>query len=269
MSKSLEEYFDSNKELWNQKTAVHKTSAFYDLEGFKKGKNALNEIELNEVGEVKGKSMLHLQCHFGLDTMSWSRLGAKTTGIDLSDRAIDVAKEINKEVGLDAQFLCSNVYDLKNHLNSQFDIVFTSYGVVGWLPDLDRWADIVSYYLKPGGVFYIAEFHPFVWMLDDDYKKIHYSYFNNGVIEIEEEGTYADKHADIQHKEYSWNHSISEVINALISHGLEIDFMNEYDYSPYDCFPDMIKNEENNFYINGFEKILPMVYSIKATKKIS
>ena len=260
-------YFESNRELWNQKTMVHKTSDFYDLDGFKAGRNVLNDIELNEVGSVNGKNLLHLQCHFGLDTLSWARQGAKVTGVDLSDEAIKTANEISSELKLNAHFICSNVYDLKEHLNKKFDIVFTSYGVVGWLPDLDRWAEIVNHFIKPEGIFYMVEFHPFVWMLDDDFTKIHYSYFNNGVIEIEEEGTYADRNADIKHKEYSWNHSISEVINALISHGLEIEFMNEYDYSPYDCFPNTVRDENDNFYIKGFEKILPMIYSIKARKK--
>lgn len=262
-----QKYFESNRELWNLKTGIHKTSAFYDVNGFKNGKNVLNEIELSELGNVHDKSMLHLQCHFGLDSMSWSRLGAKVTGIDFSDQAIATAKAINEEVGLDATFVCSNVYDLKENLQGNFDIVFTSYGVIGWLPDLDRWAAIVSHFLKPGGVFYMAEFHPFVWMLDEDFKHIHYSYFNQGVIEIDEEGTYADKDAAIKHKEYSWNHSISEVVNSLIYHGLEIKLMNEFDYSPYDCFPNTKKTENGNFHIDGFENVLPLVYSIKAIKK--
>ena len=263
----LEQYFKSNQENWNQKVGVHKDSSFYDLDGFKLGKNMLNDIELKEVGDVEGKSLLHLQCHFGLDTMSWSRLGAKSTGIDFSDEAIKLASDLNDELQLNTNFICCNVYDLPKHLDEQFDIVFASYGVIGWLPDLKKWGDIVSRFLKPGGKFYMAEFHPFVWMLDDDFKKIHYSYFNTGVIVDEQEGTYADRSSDIKHKEYSWNHSISDVINALITNGLSVDFMHEYDYSPYNCFPNTIKREGGKFFIQGFEGILPMVYSIQASKK--
>ena len=266
MSENEKMYFESNKNLWNQKTSIHKTSDFYDVEGFKNGKNALNEIELTELGDVSGKSLLHLQCHFGLDTLSWARMGAKVMGVDFSDKAIETAREINEELGLDAQFICSNVYDLKEQLDQKFDIVFTSYGTIGWLPDIHKWADIVCHFLKPGGTFYIAEFHPVLWMFDDDFTKLTYSYFNDGVIEIDSEGTYTDRKADIKHKEYSWNHCISEVVNALISHGLNIDFMNEYDFSPYDCFPNTVKNEKGGFYIKGYERILPMIYSIKATK---
>ena len=177
MSITEKNYFDSNKELWNKKTAIHKNSDFYDLKGFMNGNNTLKDIELKELGNVKGKNILHLQCHFGLDTLSWARLGADVTGIDFSDEAISTAKQINKEAKLDAEFICSNVYDLKAKLNKKYDIVFTSYGVIGWLPDLNRWADIINYFLNPGGVFYMVEFHPVLWMMDDDFKQIKYSYF--------------------------------------------------------------------------------------------
>ncbi|HNU87071.1 MAG TPA: class I SAM-dependent methyltransferase, partial [Ferruginibacter sp.] len=153
-------YFEENKKSWNKRTGVHKDSAFYDLDGFKKGTSSLTKIELNELGDVKGKTLLHLQCHFGMDTMSWEREGAIVTGVDLSDEAIKLANEVKNELGLKAQFICSNVYDLKEHLDKKFDIVFTSYGTIGWLPDLDKWADTVSYFLKPGGTFYIVDFHP-------------------------------------------------------------------------------------------------------------
>ena len=264
MSNSEEKYFNSNRELWDKKTFYHKDSSFYDLEGFKKGKNVLNGIELNELGDVSGKSMLHLQCHFGMDSMSWARLGAHVTGIDFSDEAIKIANALSIELKLDAKFICSNVYDLKKHLDKKYDIVFTSYGVIGWLPDLDRWADIISHFLKPGGTFYMAEFHPVVWMFDDHFTKIAYSYFNQGVLEINQEGTYADRGAEIKLIEYSWNHSLSEVINALANYGLKIQMMHEFDYSPYNCFANTIEDGRGNYFIKGFEKVLPMVYSIKA-----
>jgi 2-polyprenyl-3-methyl-5-hydroxy-6-metoxy-1,4-benzoquinol methylase len=266
MAKNEEKYFRSNIENWNKKVLIHLDSAFYDVASFRNGKNSLNEIELSGVGDVQDKSMLHLQCHFGLDSMSWSRLGAAVTGVDFSDEAIKQAMKLNSDLGLNARFICSNVYDLKQHLDETFDVVFTSYGVIGWLPDLDRWAAIVSHFLRPGGIFYMAEFHPYIWMYDDDFIRIEYSYFNQGVIEIDQEDTYAEKGREFKHKEYSWNHPISEVINALRGQGLEIERFNEYDYSPYDCFNKTIRNEEGNFYIQGFERKLPMVYSIKAIK---
>ncbi len=266
MSKREEKYFNSNRDNWNKRVSIHTNSGFYNIEGFKKGQNMLNDIELSELGDISGRSMLHLQCHFGLDSMSWSRLGAKVTGIDFSDEAIQVARDLNAELGLDTEFVCSGVYDLKEHLHRSFDIVFTSYGVIGWLPDLNRWADVISHFLKPGGIFYMAEFHPVIWMFDDDFTKFSYSYFNEGVIEIDQETTYADDKVKLNMKEYSWNHSISEVINALVSHGLSLRHFNEHNYSPYDCFSNTVKNKKGNYFIKGYEKILPMVYSLKAIK---
>ena len=259
-------FFEANKNLWNKRTVIHKDSSFYDVDGFKAGKNVLTSIELKELGDVKGKKMLHLQCHFGLDSLNWAKLGADVTGIDLSDEAIKVARNLNDELGMNTKFICCNVYDLKNYVDDQFDIVFTSYGVIGWLPDLDQWAKIISYYLKPGGTFYMAEFHPVIWMFDDDFKEIKYCYENLGVIETESQGTYTDRNADIKAKEYGWNHSISEVLNALIRQGMKIEFFNEYMYSPYPCFHEVVSDNKGGWWIKGMEGKIPMVYSVKAIR---
>lgn len=260
------DYFEANRELWNQRTTIHKDSSFYDLAGFRSGKDVLTPIELKELGDVKEKKMLHLQCHFGMDSLNWARKGAVVTGIDLSDEAVRQAQQLNTELGLDAEFICCNVYDTPEHLDGQFDIVFTSYGVVGWLPDLDKWAAIIAHYLKPGGIFYIAEFHPVVWMFDDEFTRIAYYYDNRELIVTENQGTYTDREAPIRAKEYSWNHSLSEVINALIGQGLQIQSFNEYMYSPYPCFQNTVQGEDGHWYIKGMEEKLPMVYSIKAIK---
>jgi len=260
------QYFDANKNLWNQRTTVHKDSDFYNLAGFKAGENILTPIELNEVGDVKGKSLLHLQCHFGMDTLSFSRMGAKCTGIDLSDDAIKLAQEINDELKLDAKFVCCNVLDTSVYIKEQFDIVFTSYGTIGWLPDLKPWAKMIAERMKPDGFFYIAEFHPVMWMFDDDFTHIKYAYENQEVIVTENEGTYTDRNADIKGKEYSWNHSISEVLNALVGAGLKIEFFNEHMYSPYPCFRNTVETEKDKWHIKGMEGKLPMVYSLKAVK---
>jgi SAM-dependent methyltransferase len=201
-----------------------------------------------------------------MDTLSLARMDAKVTGIDLSDTAINEAKKLNEDLGLNAEFICCNVYDLKDHLNKKFDIVFTSYGVIGWLPDLNKWAEIINHYVKPGGFFYMAEFHPVVWMLDEDFEKVKYYYHNQELIEMDVQGTYTDRYADIQGKEYSWNHSISEVLNALINHGLQINFFNEYSYSPYPCFNNIMQGSDGNWRVKGMEDKIPMVYSVKATK---
>lgn len=258
--------FEANRAAWNQRVAVHKDSEFYDVAGWKNGKTSLNEIELRELGDVSGKKLLHLQCHFGQDTLSWARLGAKVTGCDLSDDSIAYARQLARESGLKARFVCCNVYDLPQHLKGKYDIVFTSYGVVGWLPDLDPWAAVIAHFLKKGGVFYLAEFHPVVWMLDEKMEFIKYAYHNDGVIESEQTGTYADRYADLEYKEYGWNHSLSEVINSLLRHGLRLEFLNEYPYSPYDCFDKTVRGADGNFRIQGLEDKIPMVFSLRAVK---
>ena len=262
------QYFDENRNLWNQRTAVHKDSSFYNVDSFLQGKSSLNEIERRELGDVRNRKILHLQCHFGMDSLSLQRMGAHVTGVDLSNAAIDEAVRLNHELSLDAKFICCNVYDLRDHLDDQFDIIFTSYGVIGWLPDLDTWAKIITGFLKPGGFFYMAEFHPVVWMLDDEFKEVKYYYHNEETIVVDSQGTYTDRKANIHGKEYSWNHGISEVINSLLSQKLQLVFFNEYSYSPYACFKNVVQGEDGNWRVMGLEDKIPMVYSLKATKTV-
>jgi SAM-dependent methyltransferase len=176
---SVNNYIEINRRSWNNRTDTHLASAFYDVPGFLKGNSSLKDIELHLLGDVTGKSILHLQCHFGQDTLSLSRLGATVTGVDLSDKAIENAERLAKETGLPADFICCDIYDLPNYLDTTFDIVFTSYGTIGWLPDLDKWANIIARYLKPDGRFIFVEFHPVVWMFDNDFEKVAYNYFND------------------------------------------------------------------------------------------
>ncbi len=263
----MEEYIKVNKSLWNGKTEIHVKTDFYDVESFKKGKSTLNYLELEALGDVKDKSLLHLQCHFGMDSLSWARLGAKVTGVDLSDKAIDVARSLNAELGLDSEFICSNIYELPSVLDKKFDIVFTSYGVIGWLPDLDKWAEVISHFLKPGGVFYMVEFHPVVWMFDTDISKIDYSYFNNETV-IETIGTYAEPENEFRHKSISWNHSLSSVINSLMKQNLRVTEFNEYPFSFYDCFKkEVLTKDKHGFWqFKGLEGKMPVMFSVKAVK---
>ena len=132
-------YIEINRQSWNNRIDTHLKSEFYDLEKFIKGKNSLNSIELELLGDLSGKTILHLQCHFGQDTISLSRLGAEVTGVDLSDKAVESAKQIAKQTKSNTTFICCDIYDLPNYLDKQFDIVFASYGTIGWLPDLKPW----------------------------------------------------------------------------------------------------------------------------------
>lgn len=265
-----EYYFEKNKELWNAKTPVHIGSEFYDLAGFEAGNNPLNEIELQGLGNVTGKTLLHLQCHFGMDTLAWARMGAKVTGVDFSETAIAQAKELAKKHAPDAQFVCCNVLNTRDFISEKFDIVFTSYGTIGWLPDLKPWAKAISESLNENGIFYIADFHPFVWMLDDDFKEIYYNYFPtppNEPIVSEQEGTYANREANIKLVEFGWNHSVSEIFSVLLAEGMEIVSFEEFDYSPYKCFPNMKEVGDKRFIFEHFENKIPYVYALKARKK--
>lgn len=260
----MENYLDINRKSWNNRVDAHLLSEFYDLPSFKNGVNSLNEIELKLLGDLEGKSVLHLQCHFGQDTISLSRLGAKALGVDLSDMAIEKGKELALELGVDTAFVCSDIYDLPRHLDQKFDIVFTSYGTIGWLPDLDKWASIIKRFLNPGGQFVFVEFHPFIWMYDDDFEKIKYRYFNDGPITETEEGTYADKSAAISQDYVMWNHSLSEVMTSLLKAGLQIQGFEEYDYSPYNCFNKTVAIASKKYRIAQWDNKIPMVYAIIA-----
>ena len=260
-----DQYFEANRRLWNAKTDYHIQSEFYDVASFKAGRSSLNAIELEQLGDIRGKKLLHLQCHFGQDTLSLARMGAQVTGVDLSDAAIARARELAAELDIPARFVCCNVLEADQHLDETFDIIFTSYGVIGWLPELKPWGQVIQRLLKPGGVFHLIEFHPVVWMFDNDFTRVEYAYFNKETIEEETEGSYADRSAPIRNKSYSWNHSLEEVLTALMGPGLHIQAFREFDYSPYDCFNNLVK-VENGFQIRGMEGKLPMVFAVKAVR---
>jgi SAM-dependent methyltransferase len=261
------DYTAINKSTWNDKVDVHMASDFYDMDGFLNGKSTLNEIELELLGDVSGKKILHLQCHFGQDTLSLAKMGAEVTGVDFSEKAIAKARALTQTLNLKAQFVCCDVYDTTKYIHEKFDIVFTSYGTIGWFPDLNKWAEVISEVLRPGGQFIMADFHPVLWMFDNDFKDILYNYFNTEAIIEEETGTYADREAKIANQTITWNHPTSELLNALLSNGLELNCFHEFDYSPYNCFNQTEEFEPNKFRIKPLENKIPMVYSLSATKK--
>ncbi|MCG8700900.1 MAG: class I SAM-dependent methyltransferase [Bacteroidales bacterium] len=267
-------YKDINKKMWNNITDLNFESDFYDVESFRKGKSSLKPIELQLLGDVTGKKILHLQCHFGMDSISLSKMGANVTGVDISDKAIDKAKALAKEMNVDTRFICSDVLSLKEVLTDSFDIVFTSYGVITWLPDLNKWASLIEYYLRPRGKFILVEFHPVVWMFNDNFTSIDYSYFNQGGLIIEETGSYAKDDESVKNKSISWNHSISNVIQSINNtnqpvgqNGLSIISFEEYDYSPYNCFNNTVEIDEDKFQIDNLEGKIPMIFSLLATKE--
>ncbi len=261
-------YFNDNRASWDQRVAIHEASEFYDLKNFLSGANCLSEIELSELGDISGKRLLHLQCHFGMDTMALSRMGADCVGIDFSNSAILKAQEINKKLNLSCRFYESNVYDVLDLNLGQFDVVFTSYGTICWLPDLDRWAEMISKSLHKNGLFYFADFHPLLYLFDFNSKEIKYSYYNifKPYTEIDQ-GTYADTNNATNFISHSWSHSIEEIISALLKHNLEIQVFKEFDFSPYNCFPNLKAIGSNRFCFELEHTRLPHVLLIKAIKK--
>jgi len=265
--KMPDDYIAKNRDAWNKRTTQHVGSEFYNMKSFVSGESSLQEIELKLLGNIEGKSILHLQCHFGQDSLSMARMGAAVTGADLSDEAIRKAIEINEQLDLKAKFICCDIYDLPQYLDQTFDIVFTSYGTIGWLPDLSRWAALIERYLKPGGKFIFAEFHPVVWMFDYDFDKVAYNYFKDEPIIEQTTGTYTDRNAPIEYEEVSWNHSLGEVFGSLLEHGMEIIHFEEFDYSPYDVFKHTYEFAPGKFRISHLDNKIPMVYTLVATKK--
>jgi len=259
-------YLEKNKDSWNRRTDYHIDSAFYDVKGFLAGNTSLKSVELNLLGDIHNKSILHLQCHFGQDTLSLARMGAEVTGVDLSDNAIKNAHLLAEKANLKAEFICCDLYTLPEHLDKHFDLVFTSYGTIGWLPDLDKWAKIVSRYLKPGGKFVFVDFHPFVWMYDADFEKIVYNYFNVAPIIETESGTYADRNAPINKEFVGWNHPTSEVLNSMLKNGLTLVSYDEFNYSPYNCFSNMEEFESGKFRIKHLGDKIPMLFALVATR---
>lgn len=263
----MEDYIKTNKLAWDKKTLIHIDSEFYDNDGFIKGKNSLTHIELALLPDLKDKKVLHLQCHFGQDTLSMARMGANVTGVDLSSTAIQEANKLAEVIGQQANFIESNIYALSTKLNDEFDIVFSTYGVVGWLKDLDQWAQIIYRYLKPGGLFIFAEFHPVVWMYDNDFNKVSFDYFISDIIVEEEKGSYGDRNVDEIFTTMTYNHSLGEVLSALINTGLKITHFDEYPYSPYNCLAHMYKIDDEKYKISKFEKDIPLIYSLVCKKE--
>jgi ubiquinone/menaquinone biosynthesis C-methylase UbiE len=269
----VNEYLEANQRHWDEVTPIHVASEMYDVASFKAGKSKLKPIERAELGDVRGKTLLHLQCHFGLDTLSWAREGAIVTGIDYSEPAIASARQLAAECGIEARFLVSDVYQLPDVLDGEFDIVFTSYGALNWLPDIGRWARVAAHFVRPGGTFYVAEFHPMVGTFDDSEDapelRVRWPYFpRREPLRWEGYGDYTDRKAKLHHDvTYEWPHPTSEVITALIDAGLRIEFFHEFPITPHAQLPSLMEPvDEMMSRLREHDGSLPLVYSVKATK---
>ena len=266
----MEKYYDVNRKRWNELVDIHAKSGEYRLDEVLAGGSSLHSLELEALGDVSGKSLLHLQCHFGLDTLSWARLGARVTGVDFSETAVELAKSVAERTKLEAEFVRCNIYDLPDHLDGVFDVVYTSYGVLPWLHDLEGWARIVSRYLRPGGTFFIAEFHPLIWVFDDEHPsdlRVRYGYWRREEPEYYEgDGSYADPDAKLENRgSYEWAYPLGDVVNALVGAGLVILELKEYPYSVDNTQLSFMERGED-----GYSRLpsdpLPLMFSLRATK---
>ena len=270
---------DANRKNWDSRVPIHlKSKVIYNLEKFMQGENSFGaeeDKELSEFVDVKGKDILHLQCHFGLDSMSFARLGARVTGVDFSHRAITEARRISGELGIDCDFIESNVLDLD--IKREFDIVFTSVGVLPWLSDLKSWARVIHKHLSKGGIFYLKDTHPIMYTIDEEAKspedlKLRHRYFNDGrSIEFNEPWTYAHDGTDehLEHKvHYEWQHSISEVLNSLISAGLKIIHMNESPFGFFRLFDFMSLDQDGRWVLpDQYRYSFPLTFTLIAVKE--
>lgn len=260
-----------NHDAWQKWVAPHVASAFYDVAGFKAGRDTLSHVEHQALPDVRDKTLLHLQCHFGMDTLSWARHGAMVTGVDFSRNAIVAAQRLASDIKVPATFIESDVYQLRENLSGQFDIVFTGLGAIGWLDDIDEWARIVAHFVKPGGRFFIFEGHPFSYVFADENKtpgwQVSHSYFDSASPETAtERGSYADPQGDHLSTTHYWLHELGRIISALGQAGLHITQLSEYPFVAWPAFPWLEKRADGFWHIPAGVPSLPLTYSLLAEK---
>ena len=273
MSRRREDPVEANRRLWDARTPIHVGSAFYDVDGFRAGRSTLHDLEVGEVGDVDGRTLLHLQCHFGLDTLSWARLGARVTGLDFSGQAITAARALAGETGVDARFVESDLYDGPAALPGEtFDVVFTSYGAITWMPDIRRWAEVAASFVAPGGFLYVAELHPATQTLNDEpgieRLELAYPYWTppDQPLRFEEPGTYADVDADITLPEYCWQHGLGDLVTAVIDTGLVLEFLHEHDRTVYQQLPFLEPDADGWWHLPDGMPPQPFLFSLRARR---
>ena len=266
----MERYYRANLRRWDELVDVHLRSEEYNIRGFMEGETSLHSLELEALGDVSGRKLLHLQCHFGLDTISWARQGADVTGVDFSENAIQLARHLAERLRTPANFICSDLYDLLKVLSEEYDIVYTSYGVINWIHDITRWAEIVSHFLRPGGTFFMAEFHPLMWIFEQEGADliVKYSYWHSDEPQFfETVGSYADRDAVLENVgNYEWAHPLGDVLNALIKAGLTLTEVKEYPFSVDEIYPNMVTGEDGYRKFKREDYQLPLMFSVKAVK---
>ncbi|MEV0785531.1 class I SAM-dependent methyltransferase [Streptomyces sp. NPDC050423] len=266
---------EANRAMWDERVPIHTGSDFYDLDAFRAGKDSLRAFELAEVGDVTGRSLLHLQCHIGLDTLSWARQGAaQVVGLDFSEPAVETARSLARDLGLPpdrAAFVAADVHDAAEAVpDSSYDIVYTGVGALNWLPDIDRWAETAASLVAPGGFLYLAEFHPLTDCLDDATgSRVVHDYFSRDAWVDETPGTYADFDAPTVHnRSVEWQHPVGNVVSALAAAGLRIEFLHEHDASLFARFTALERRPDGCYRFPAARPRIPLMYSIKATRPV-
>jgi SAM-dependent methyltransferase len=257
-----------NRAWWDERVPLHAGSGFYDLQGFRDGADTLRPFEPEELGEVAGQTLVHLQCHIGLDTLSWARRGARVSGLDFSPPAIDIARTIASDIGVGADFVESDVYDAPRALGGRrFDVVYTGVGALNWLGDLDRWAAVVAELLAPGGRLYLLESHPIADMYGDDELVLEYDYFGRRMIGFEEPGSYADPDAVTEfNRTEQWIHPLGDIVSAILGVGLQVELLHEHDRVAWQRFPFLVEEVPGIWrWPDGMPRI-PLMFSLRARR---
>lgn len=272
-SMSLDEYRIANRANWDARVEIHYGSAEYGVDRFISDPGHISDVvryDKEKVGGVSGRRLLHLQCHIGTDTISWARLGAIATGVDLSEKSIEAARRLSHDSGTPARFVVSELYDAPTVIEEKFDFVYTGAGAICWIPDIRAWAKIVSSFLEPGGTFFMREGHPMMWAMDwEDSGRltVAYPYFETAEpLAEEEEDTYAGIGKVTSPLNYAWNHGIGETLNALIEAGFRLDRIEEYDECEWQGLAQMVLEEDGKWRLPEGRDRLPLMWSVLATK---
>jgi len=266
------EFIAANRRNWDERVAIHRrdTTGFYAIDRFLAGDKKLHAIESGELGDIAGKRLIHLQCHFGLDTLILARHGAVATGLDFSPAAIEEARRLVAATGIAAEFVCADVYDARAALIGQFDVAFSSWGTICWLPDLTRWAMTIASLLAPGGVFYFADAHPNMLTLEERDGRIVPEFAidtpPDQPLIFDEPQTYTGDATPLAApRTYQWIHSLSRILGALVGAGLTLDFLHEHPWLPWPPVPSCVKCNEGYCLPRGVPSF-PLALSLRARK---
>lgn len=262
-----------NQAWWDERTPLHVASPLYDVDGFRAGREPLRPFEIQLLGDVSGLRLVHLQCHFGLDTLGWARHGASVVGIDFSRPAVEVANGLAAELDLDGRFVCTDVYDAAAALEGErFDVVYTGFGALNWLPDLEAWSEVAAGLLKPGGRLLLAEFHPFSWVFgagrDGDRFEVIDDYFSEVPFVEEAGGSYAAiEAATTNNRTIEYQHPLGSILGSLVRRGLIVEAYEEYDHTLFPQFPWLEHHEDTgSWHVPHGQPRVPLMFALVARR---